>query len=155
MPTASTPTVVAVVAEDGRYAHVRKRAIERAREEGATLLLFDVDAEGSIFDSPLPTAWSGQGQEEQFGDRLNPNDLEAAGRAPLARAVQEARDAGLDAWGWLPKKADRDHLVDYAIAQGASLIVVSRTERDLADDARVPVEVVDDRTGAVDERTDV
>jgi nucleotide-binding universal stress UspA family protein len=143
MPDASAPTILAVVAEDGRYAHVRRRAIERARAEGATLLLFDVDAQGSIFDSPLPTAWSGQGQEDQFGDRLTPNDLEAAGRAPLARAVQEARDAGVEAWGWLPRKADADHLADYAIAQGASLIVVSDTERDLTTEIDLPVEVVD------------
>ena len=76
-------------------------------------------------ESPFPTAWSGDGEEEQFGDRLGPNDLMAAGREPLARTVGELRATGLDAWAWLPDTADAEHLATYAAEQHAGLILVA------------------------------
>ncbi|HEV8489510.1 MAG TPA: hypothetical protein VGQ58_06950 [Candidatus Limnocylindrales bacterium] len=136
-------TIVAVVAEDGRFDHVRRRAIERARESGATLVLFDLDAGQSLLESPRPTNWSAQGEEEQFGNRLTIGDLEALGRGPIADQVRDARALGVDAFGWLPEKADRDALREYAAGQGARLVVVPAGERDLADDLGVPVEIVD------------
>lgn len=146
MAQSATTTIVALIAEDGRYAEVRRQAIERAREAGATLLYFDVDAGGSFLESPLPTNWSGQGQQEQFGDRLDVDDLEAAGRAPIARAVREARDAGIEAWGWLPDKADADALAEYAASQSASLVIVPEHERELAEAVTAEVEVVTPRS---------
>ena len=146
MADSARPTIVALIAEDGRYADVRRQALERAREAGATLLYFDVDAGGSLLESPLPTEWSGQGQQEQFGDRLDVNDLEAAGRAPIARAVREARDAGIEAWGWLPDKADAEALAEYASAQSASLVIVPEHERDIAETVTAEVEIVAPRS---------
>jgi len=70
-------------------------------------------------------AWSGDGEDEQFGDRLDPNDLEAAGRRALADQVRVIRAAGIEAFGWLPPKADADSLVEYAAKQGAELVLVS------------------------------
>jgi hypothetical protein len=135
-------TIVAVVSEDGRYDGVRRRAIERATETGATLLLFDIDAGTSLLESPRPTNWSAQGEEEQFGDRLGPDDLEALGRMPMAQQVRDARDQGVDAYGWLPENADRDALRDYASEQGARLVLVPAGESALAEDIGAPVEVV-------------
>src|SRR5215218_2527925 len=117
-------TIVAVVTEDGAEA-VRRRAIELARASGASLILWDADAGKRLLEDPLPTDWSAHGEREQFGDRLTVNDLEAAGRASLARQVREAQKAGVEAWGWLPRKADADTLRNYLAAQGADSVVVS------------------------------
>jgi hypothetical protein len=90
----------------------------------------------SPLESPLPTDWSGEGEQEQFGDRLAPNDLVAAGREPLAQQVEELRGRGVDAWAWLPDPADAEHLAAYAADQGASLVLVSAADADLIADLR-------------------
>jgi hypothetical protein len=122
--TESRPmTIVAVVSEQGSDG-VRRRAIELARERGAGLILYDADAGERLLEDPLPNQWSGHGQEELFGERLSANDLEAAGRAPLARQVREAESAGVRAWGWLPSDQKAESLRDYATRQGARSVVV-------------------------------
>jgi nucleotide-binding universal stress UspA family protein len=135
-------TIIAIAAEDDRYAHVRRRAIERARATGATLVLFDVDARPSALESPLPTNWSGDGEEEQFGDRLSIQDLEAAGRRPIADQVREAQAAGVEAFGWLPEGAAADALRDYAARQQAELVLVPAGDEAFDGDVGAPVEVV-------------
>ena len=85
-------------------------------------------------ESPLPTSWSGDGEEQQFGDRLGPNELIAAGRAGLARDVGQLRKEGVDAWGWLPENADAEHLAAYAADQAAELVLVSTDDGDLLAD---------------------
>jgi hypothetical protein len=129
-------TIVAVTTEDDSHAAVRKRAAALARHGGSTLILWAADASLSALESPLPTGWSGDGEEEQFGDRLGPNDLEAAGHEPLARQVGQLRADGIDAWGWLPDTADADHLAAYAVDQGATLVLVSTADGDLIADLR-------------------
>jgi nucleotide-binding universal stress UspA family protein len=141
MTQSSTSTIVAVVAEDGRFDHVWRRAMELARDRGARLVLFDVDAAASPLESPLPTDWSAHGEEEQFGDALNLSDLEAAGRGEIADRVREARQAGVEAFGWLPDSDDPDELRDYATHQGASLIVVP-SGSGFDEELDVPTEVV-------------
>lgn len=145
-------TIIAVTTDDDRYPHVRRRAVERARQTGATVVLFDVDAGKSLVASPLPTDWSGHGEAEQFGDRLTPSDLEAAGRRPIADQVRDARQAGVEAFGWLPDAADAEALRDYASRQGAGLVLVPAGDDRFESDIGAPVEVVDgagvDRSGA-------
>lgn len=139
--TASRPgsdTIVAVTSDDARHASVRRRAVELARAASSTVILWARDADISPLEAPLPTDWSGDGEQEQFGDRLGPNDLEAAGRGALARQIGELRDAGIDAWGWLPETADADHLAEYARQQGAGLIIVSAHDADLVDGIEGP-----------------
>ena len=116
-------TIIAVVPEEGSSA-VRRHAIQLARSRGAQLILWDANAGERLLEDPLPTAWSADGEQEQFGDRLTVNDLEAAGRAPLARQVREAQHAGIEAWGWLPSGQGAEELVEYARRQGADTIVV-------------------------------
>jgi hypothetical protein len=135
-PTPHPAAIVAVTGDDPERAAVVKRAAAVARDGGTTVILWDRDAAGSPLESPLPTAWSGDGEEEQFGDRLGPNDLMAAGREPLARQVGELRSAGLDAWAWLPDKADAEHLAAYAADQNADLVLVSADDEDLLADLR-------------------
>jgi hypothetical protein len=135
-PTPHPAAIVAVTGDDPERAAVVKRAAAVARDGGTTVILWDRDAAASPLESPLPTGWSGDGEKEQFGDRLGPNDLMAAGREPLARQVGELRSAGLDAWAWLPDKADAEHLAAYAADQNADLVLVSADDKDLLADLR-------------------
>jgi hypothetical protein len=132
-PSETMPrTVIAVTTEDDRYAKTRKEAVARAAAARATLILYDLDAGRSPLESPLPTEWDAEGDEDAVGDRLGPDELDAAGRSTIAEQVREARAVGLDAWGWLPARDDRDTLVSYALDQPGPLVVVPETETELA-----------------------
>lgn len=118
-------TIVAYATEDGRLDDVRSAAVDLARRGGDRLILYDVDAAG-FFQKPLPTNWSGERSEGEFGDLLGPADLERAGRHAIAVQVVEARDTGVDAWGWLPGDLGARDLADYVRRVGADVIVVPR-----------------------------
>jgi nucleotide-binding universal stress UspA family protein len=126
-------TIVAVTSDDARHIPVLTRAAAAARERNARVILFDLDADLGPLESPLPTAWSGDGEEQQFGSRLDANDLEAAGQGRLAERVRTLEDAGIEATGWLPPNADADALANYAADQGADLVIVSTDDTDLID----------------------
>lgn len=79
---------------------------------------------GSLEGSPLPTAWSGEGEREQVPIRLAPGDLERAGRHAIAEQVRGARDRGIDAWGWLPADPGGGSLAGYARRVGAGVVLV-------------------------------
>ncbi len=141
--TTESTTILAIVGERSG-APVRRRAIELARESGAGLILWDADAGKRLLEDPLPNQWSAHGEEEQFGERLTVSDLEAAGRAPLARQVAEAEAAGVRAWGWLPADQKAETVRDYATRHGAEIVVVS-AEDDMSTDldgGGIRVEVV-------------
>jgi hypothetical protein len=125
-------TVIAVTGEDDRFEPVRRAAIDRASAEHATLILYDVDAETSPLEEPLPTEWSADGTDEEVSDRLGPEELEAAGRQAIARQVQEARSRGLDAWAWLPSDAGKDALMEYAARQPSPHVLVPDDDPDFA-----------------------
>lgn len=136
-PAPRHATIVAVTtADDDSHAAVRKRAAAIAGSAGSTVILWAADSAPSPLESPLPTEWSGDGEEQQFGDRLGPDDLVAAGRDPLARQVDELRERGIETWAWLPDTADAEHLAEYAADQGASLVLVSTNDADLIADLR-------------------
>lgn len=124
-------TVIAVTGEDDRFEPIRKAAIERALAEHASLILYDIDAVGSPLESPVPTGWSAEGTEEDVGDRLGPEELEAAGRSAIARQVEAARAKGLDAWGWLPSDKGRDALVEYASREPSARVFGPKDDPDL------------------------
>lgn len=123
MPDTTPQTIVAVTGEDDRFARVRSRAGAMAAGNGATVILYDLDAAGT-FSSPTPTEWSGEGQQELTPERMGPDELEAQGRAPLADQVRSLREVGIDAWGWLPSSKDGKDLAAYAERQGADVILV-------------------------------
>ncbi len=125
-------TVIAVTGEDDRYGQVRKAALERARSERATLILYDLDAPTGPLESATPTAWSAEGTEEDAADRLGPEELEAAGHEAIARQVLEAREAGVDAWGWLPSDKGREALIEYAAGQPGARILAPDDDPDLS-----------------------
>jgi hypothetical protein len=126
---ATRQTIVAVTGEDDRYAPVRSRAAALAAGGQGTVILYDLDA-GGLFASPVPTEWSGEGEEaltnEEAGprDRLDPDELDTAGRSAIAEQVRSMRSMGVDAWGWLPTTKDAGDLAGYAERQGASLVLV-------------------------------
>jgi hypothetical protein len=124
-------TVIAVTGEDDRYEPVRKAAMERARAERASLILYDIDAATGPLESATPTGWSAEGTEEDAGDRLGPEELEAAGHATVARQVQEARAGGIDAWGWLPSDGGREALLAYAAREPGARLLVPEGDPDL------------------------
>ena len=124
-------TVIAVTGEDDRYRAVREAAIERASAEHATLLLYDVDAVQSPLESPLPTGWSAEGTEEDVADRLGPEELVAAGHQAVARQVEDARNRGVEAWGWLPSDTSKEALLEYAAGQPGARIMVPEGDEDL------------------------
>lgn len=127
----SRPCVIAMTAEDDRYAHARHAGLRLAQAEGLSLILYDIDA-ASLLNEPMPSGWSADGAGEQFGDRLTADDLRRLGRAAIARQVDEARETGVDAYGWLPTSHGPDALAEYATEQGARVIVMP-AERDEVD----------------------
>lgn len=115
--------IVAVIGEDDRFADAWQRGIDLATERRRPLILYDWDA-ASLLGEPLPTQWSSDGWEDRFPDRLDPTQLEAAGRASIAEQVQRARDQGVEAYAWLPADHGPQALAEYVGAQGASTVVV-------------------------------
>ena len=124
-------TVIAVTGEDDRYEPVRRAAVERALAERASLILYDVDSVTGPLESATPTQWSAEGTEEDAGDRLGPEELEASGHMAVARQVAEARRQGVDAWGWLPSDKGREALLEYAAKEPGARIMVPAGDPDL------------------------
>ena len=116
-------TVIAVTGDDDRYESARRKAVDLAGAAQHALILYDWDAP-TLFGDPLPTWWSGEGSEGMFSRRLDENHLRAAGRAGVADQVAEARQGGLEAFGWLPSEHGPGALATYAREQRASTIVV-------------------------------
>lgn len=110
--------------ETGRYDASVKKALQRASDEGARVILYDVTAPGSAFSSPRPNEWAGEGAGEEFDTPLDPVKLEKLGRHTFAMQVQNAREQGVDAWGWLPEKFGGDELATYAAQQHATLVLL-------------------------------
>jgi nucleotide-binding universal stress UspA family protein len=118
----SARLLVAYVSEDAELDHVREAALEIGRR-GAKVILYDRDS-ASAFSDPMPNQWASQAEGAQFGDPLSDQELVKLGREPFARKVAAAREAGVDAWGWLASDHGTDALVTYARDHGADLILL-------------------------------
>ena len=110
--------------ETGRYDASVTKAIDLAAEQGAKVILYDMSAPGSAFSDPRPNEWAGEGQKEDFDRPLDPVKLEQLGRHALAVRVMNARQQGIDAYGWLPEKFGGDALTEYAAQQQADLVLL-------------------------------
>ena len=144
---ASARLVVAYVSEDGELDHVRDAALEIGRRGGARVILYDRDS-ASAFSDPMPNQWASQAEGAQFGDPLSDQELVKLGREPFARKVAAAREAGVDAWGWLASDHGTDALVTYARDHGADLILLPADLEDPSLSERLKGETV---SKAVDE----
>jgi nucleotide-binding universal stress UspA family protein len=116
--------ILAYTGEGQHYWPLVERSIELAKSRAARLIFYDADAASRLGANPLPTVWSGEGLKEQFGNRLDPEQLEKAGREELRDRVRHAREQGVDAWGWLPSKRGAHEFAEYADEQEATLLVV-------------------------------
>ena len=132
MPTyaSNDGAIVVIAAEDDRFQGALKRATDLAAKRGEPLILYDWDAP-SLLSEPLPTWWSSEGWDRQFPDRLDPDQLDELGRGPIAAQVRQARDSGVDAFGWLPSDHGPSGLAQYATGQSASIVVVPRDLEEL------------------------
>lgn len=151
--TPAPGSIVAVTADDDRFAAARRSAAALAADRGRILILYDWDAP-SFFSEPLPTWWSSDGWERRLPDRLDSVQLEAAGRPQIADQVREAEARGVTAFGWLPSDHGPEALAEYANGQGASTIVIPRelTELDgldaIVNGSTEPAEAADERARA-------
>jgi nucleotide-binding universal stress UspA family protein len=116
--------IISYTGEGQHYWPLIERSIELAKEQQARLIFYDADSASRLGASPLPTVWSGEGLAEQFDNRLDPEQLEKAGREELRDRVRHAREQGVDAWAWLPSKRGATELAEYANQQHATLLVV-------------------------------
>jgi hypothetical protein len=116
-------SVVAVTADDDRFVGSRYAAMDLAAREHAELILYDW-ASPMLLGDPLPSVWSADGTDKTVPDRLDEEELEAAGRASIARQVAEANAAGVPATAWLPSERGGEALARYARDHHAIAIVV-------------------------------
>jgi hypothetical protein len=141
--------LVAYVSEDEELDHVRDAALELGRG-GARVILYDRDS-ASAFSDPMPNQWASQAEGAQFSDPLSDQELVKLGREPFARKVAAAREAGVDAWGWLASDHGTDALVGYARDHGADLILLPADLEEPGLAERLKGETVDN---AVEEATE-
>jgi len=125
---ASARLLVAYVSEDDELDHVRDAALEIGKG-GAKVILYDRDS-ASAFSDPMPNQWASQAEGAQFHDPLSDQELVKLGREPFAGKVAAAREAGVDAWGWLASDHGTDALVAYARDHGADLILLPADLKD-------------------------
>jgi hypothetical protein len=119
----SARLLVAYVSEDDELDHVRDAAVALGRRDRAKVILYDRDS-ASAFADPMPNQWASQAEGAQFNDPLSDQELVKLGREPFARKVAAAREAGVDAWGWLASDHGTDAAVDYARDHGADLLLL-------------------------------
>jgi hypothetical protein len=124
-PTRSRPAgaVLAITGDDDRFRTARVEAVRIAAEDGSRLILYDWDA-ATVLGDPLPSNWSAEGAGTKTPSELDEVALEAAGRAPIAQQVRDARRAGVEASAWLPSEPGPDAMVRWALEHGAGTIVV-------------------------------
>ncbi len=115
--------IVAQVGEGGTGREVREAAIALADQSHARLVLFDADSAGVLSD-PMPSNWSSDGADDEFGDLLSPADLDVLGRPELRDMVAAARERGLDAHGCLAGARGVDSITAYAERIGADVVLV-------------------------------
>lgn len=147
----SARLLVAYVSEDDELDHVRDAAVALGRRDGAKVILYDRDS-ASAFTDPMPNQWASQAEGAQFGDPLSDQELVKLGREPFARKVAAAREAGVDAWGWLASDHGTDAVVAYARDHGADLILLPADLEDPGLGERLKGETVDKAVEEAEEK---
>jgi len=116
-------SVLAYIDETGQYDHVLRTARTLAREHDARLILYhSVAHEQPGEPVRIPDAQATDAASS--AQALSANELRSAARPLLAVAVDEARDDGIDAWGWLSADAGVGPLMRYAEHVNAEVVVL-------------------------------
>ena len=142
----------AYVSEDDELDHVRDAALELGASSGVRVILYDRDS-ASAFADPMPNQWGSQAEGAQFNDPLSDQELVKLGREPFARKVAAARQAGVDAWGWLASDHGTDALVAYAREHAADLILLPDDLEDPGLGERLKGETVEKAVEEAEETT--
>jgi nucleotide-binding universal stress UspA family protein len=114
-------SVLAYVDESGTYDHVLRTSQTLAREHGARLILYHSVATPG---DPVRVPDAANGEATTPPQPLSPNDLREVARPLLASAVQDARDGGIDAWGWLTPDSGVGPLMRFAEHVNAEVVVL-------------------------------
>jgi hypothetical protein len=125
-------------------------ALAKATESGARVIFYDVSHDGQMTDS-RPNFWAGEGEEELYNRPLDPVAIDKLGYHELAVHVQRARDAGVDAFGWLPNDPGGKGLAAYVQREQADLVLMpagTETTAKYVDDLR-KLQGTEGSTGAV------
>jgi hypothetical protein len=118
-----TTCIVVCTDDSGRYAGAVLEAARRAVAERARVILYDLTAAGRL-TSARPNEWAGEGEAEIYDRPLDPVAIEKLGRHEFALQVERARQAGADAYGWLPDEKGAQGLARYAAREGADLVLI-------------------------------
>lgn len=116
--------IIACTAPAGADSAVNDVAIAQALGSGARVIFYDISHDGQMTDS-RPNEWAGEGQAELYDRPLTPVAIETLGFHDLALQVQRARDAGVDAFGWLPNDPGGKGLAAYARREQAQLVLLA------------------------------
>ena len=104
--------------QEGAYARTWRAAVALAARAGARVLLYDRSAESYLVD-PYPYA------DFMSGERLlSRQDVTSLGRHYLARQIDEAAAAGVEAVAWLPRRPGPEQMAEAAARFGAGLAVL-------------------------------
>jgi hypothetical protein len=155
--------ILAYVSESDAYDHVLRAATDAARQGGAELILYDGES-GSAISEPLPNEWSAAGEADQFGSRLDAEQLVQLGRERMAAKLTDVVASGITAWAWLANSHGLEEFMDYGAFQGADLVMVpaeladagvvdklrGQTLADAVDTRTAPIVVVDKKGGTAD-----
>ena len=134
---ASDGSVLAYVDETGQYDHVIRTARTLAREHDVRLILYHaVSREQNGGPVRIPDA----ADDPSSAQALTASDLRNAARPILAVAVEESRDEGIDAWGWIAPDPGVGPLMRYAEHVNAEVVVLPAEIGDTAVFANIPGE---------------
>lgn len=96
--------------KDDAYEVSREAGLRLAKEDGAAVVLYDRSSESYLTD-PYPVGpWSDEDDAVSAESQLDPETLENLGRGYLARQLEDARAAGVDAEAYLGQGSGADAL---------------------------------------------
>jgi nucleotide-binding universal stress UspA family protein len=113
-------SVLAYVDEAGTYDHVLRTARTLAKEHAARLILYFSTA---VPGEPVRVPEAANG-ETAAPVPMSSRDLRGLAHPALAVAVEDARDDGIDAWGWVTPDPGVGPLMRFAEQVNAEVVVL-------------------------------
>lgn len=114
-------SVLAYVDESGTYDHVLRTARTLAKEHAARLILYHSLAAP---EDPIRVPDASSVALAGVPEPLSAQELRRVARPVLASAVEQARDDGIDAWGWITPEPGVGALMRFAELVDAEVVVL-------------------------------